>query len=238
MFQKFDYTGGRTFVVGDIHGEFELLEKELTKVDFDLEEGDKLFSVGDLVDRGPQSHLAIDYLNESWFFAVRGNHEQMVIDAGGTHWHVANGGEWFNKLEPEVKALFVREFQQLPLMIEFVSPSGRRIGICHASFPPTVQNGNTFETDWNEAEKWCAKTDWRFDENEILWNRYQIGRAKKHYPRLHKVGPNALREFNIANIDHVYFGHTPIKEPFTIGNCTWLDTGAFATGNLTVVEVK
>lgn len=235
MFRKIEFGEGRVFVVGDIHGEFDLLEKGLRNLGFHYAR-DNLLSVGDLVDRGPKSHLAVDYLREPWFHAVRGNHEQMTIDAGGTYWHCQNGGEWFAKLSVEDKRKTVTAFNALPLAIEALCPSGRRVGVCHASFPATRRVDNVFLTDWNDVEQamkistYCADVD-------VLWDREQIGRAKKHFRRLHKVSENALREFHVEGIDHVYFGHTPLKETLTIGNCTWLDTGAFATGNLTILEV-
>ena len=45
---------GRDFVVGDVHGHFDTLERLLEAVDFDAS-ADRLFSVGDLVNRGPAS---------------------------------------------------------------------------------------------------------------------------------------------------------------------------------------
>ena len=42
---------GRDFVVGDVHGCFRTLEQALGQVGFDRER-DRLFSVGDLVNRG------------------------------------------------------------------------------------------------------------------------------------------------------------------------------------------
>lgn len=237
MFQKFDYNGGRTFVVGDIHGEFDLLMQKLAELRFDIE-NDHLFSVGDLVDRGPQSADALYYLEQPWFHAVRGNHEQMVIDAGGTSWHVGNGGQWFNDLpEDGTRRKYVLAFNELPYFIEFISPSGRKIGVVHAAVPPYKQVDNAFLTDWDKKVEMLRAGDWGGDK-EVIWDRWQVGRAKKHYPRLHKVGDNVLREFNVENIDHVYLGHTPMKEPLNVGNMTWLDTGAFATGKLTVIEVE
>ena len=44
---------GRDFVVGDLHGMFSHLEALLNEVAFD-ESADRLFSVGDLIDRGPE----------------------------------------------------------------------------------------------------------------------------------------------------------------------------------------
>jgi len=68
-------TTGRDFVVGDIHGMFPALEELLASVEFDGDR-DRLFSVGDLVDRGPLSKHAPDWLAHPWFIACRGNHEQ------------------------------------------------------------------------------------------------------------------------------------------------------------------
>ena len=70
---------GRDFVVGDIHGAFDILMKALEAVGFNPKT-DRLFSVGDLVDRGNYSQLALEFLSEPWVFAVRGNHEQMLLD--------------------------------------------------------------------------------------------------------------------------------------------------------------
>lgn len=223
----------RVFVVGDIHGEFQLLEQELNKLDFNFKQ-DVLLSVGDLVDRGPESYRALEFLAQPWFYAVCDNHEQMVIDAAGTDWHYMNGGEWFRDLNEPDKRLFIECFKQLPLLIEALLPDGRRIGVAHASLPGK-QMQNSFETDWNNLDYIFSAADYRGDIRDVQWDRYQIGRAKK-YRVMPYVNEGRMREFNVANIDHVYFGHTPLKESFTFGNCTWLDTGAFATGNLTIVE--
>ena len=72
-------TRGRDFVVGDLHGCFDYLRVMLEHIQFDRVT-DRLFCVGDLVDRGPQSEEAIDWIAKPWFHAVRGNHEQMAID--------------------------------------------------------------------------------------------------------------------------------------------------------------
>lgn len=52
---------GRDFVVGDIHGCFGKLTDNLKQLNFNFDI-DRLFCTGDLVDRGPESHLALDWL--------------------------------------------------------------------------------------------------------------------------------------------------------------------------------
>ena len=60
---------GRDFVVGDIHGCFSGLEAALDNVGFDVQI-DRLFAVGDLIDRGRESARVIDFLKSPWFFSV------------------------------------------------------------------------------------------------------------------------------------------------------------------------
>ena len=54
---------GRDFICSDIHGHFTLLEEHLSNIDFDTSK-DRLFCLGDLIDRGDESASFIDYLNK------------------------------------------------------------------------------------------------------------------------------------------------------------------------------
>jgi serine/threonine protein phosphatase 1 len=65
---------GRDFVCGDIHGCFDELECELKNNHFN-ESCDRIFCVGDLIDRGPRSKDALEYYQKDWFRTVKGNHE-------------------------------------------------------------------------------------------------------------------------------------------------------------------
>jgi serine/threonine protein phosphatase 1 len=68
---------GRDFVIGDLHGCLDQLQDKLNSASFEPERGDRLFAVGDLVDRGPDSLGCLKLLQEPWFFSVLGNHDQM-----------------------------------------------------------------------------------------------------------------------------------------------------------------
>ena len=73
-------TAGRDFVVGDVHGEFDTLEAMLASVGF-RPGRDRLFALGDLVDRGPRSADALAWMENGQIeLSVRGNHEQMLLD--------------------------------------------------------------------------------------------------------------------------------------------------------------
>lgn len=76
----------RTIVIGDIHGCYQELLKLLEKVKFNKNE-DRLISLGDLMDRGKYSYEVFDFFRqlknekEDRCVIIRGNHEQMMIDA-------------------------------------------------------------------------------------------------------------------------------------------------------------
>lgn len=77
---------GRDFVVGDLHGQRPLLEARLAAVGFDPRI-DRVFSVGDLIDRGPDSLETLALIEEPWFHAVLGNHELMLLHFLGMFEH-------------------------------------------------------------------------------------------------------------------------------------------------------
>ncbi|WP_090265874.1 metallophosphoesterase [Pseudomonas panipatensis] len=71
-------SGRRVFVVGDIHGAFDLVYEALDLIHFNKSK-DLLISVGDLIDRGEQSERILELLSQPYFFAVRGNNEHLLL---------------------------------------------------------------------------------------------------------------------------------------------------------------
>ncbi|MDA8152336.1 MAG: metallophosphoesterase [Acidithiobacillus sp.] len=71
-------TAGRDFIVGDLHGCRAMLDGLLEHVVFDVQK-DRLFSTGDLVDRGPDSEGCLALLEQPWFYPVLGNHDAMLM---------------------------------------------------------------------------------------------------------------------------------------------------------------
>ncbi|WP_204314339.1 metallophosphoesterase, partial [Klebsiella aerogenes] len=79
MYQRINGSDWRNiWLMGDLHGCFALLMGRLRQLRFDPW-ADLLISVGDLIDRGPQSADCLGLLRCRWFRAVRGNHEQMAL---------------------------------------------------------------------------------------------------------------------------------------------------------------
>lgn len=205
---------GRMFVCGDIHGCVEHLMAALAAVDFNFAT-DKLYALGDLVDRGPDSAGAMALLDEPWFESIQGNHEVLMIEAayGNGDMHVCNGGGWFAMLPPAERERLAKRAEALPVAMTVTTPGGRKIGLVHADLPGT---------DWDE---FMARIETPAVRDYAQWTRERVRRAQREL-----LEP-------IRGVDHVYFGHTPVKSPLHAANMSWIDTGCFATGIITVEEL-
>ncbi len=199
---------GRDFVVGDIHGMFFELATLLQQVAFDTRK-DRIIAVGDLIDRGPRSELALEYLAKPWFFSVMGNHEQMLLSAqtNPADWHEwieRNGGQWWRNLAETSRRQFLTLVPMLPIALEVPTANGL-IGIVHADVPQPLS--------WPEFTR-ALSTD-SLVVLESLWSRKRLLQQHR-YDRLASV----------AGIDAVICGHTPVQTVSHFGNFYYVDTGA------------
>ncbi|KXV03627.1 metallophosphoesterase [Caballeronia megalochromosomata] len=203
---------GRDFVVGDLHGCVDALRYLLREIGFDGAR-DRLFSVGDLVDRGTDSLAAIDLIDKPWFYPVLGNHEDALISvATGTmrrqSWY-AIGGAWAETVPDDQLAALATRLATLPL-VRIVGEGERRFNVLHAEF-----FGNDAELDAGDFHE-----DVR---NQILWGR---GLALGHADPQQQLG-----------LSPTYCGHTPTRAVKQIGSQIYIDTCAFAPeGRLTIVQ--
>ena len=74
------HPNGRLVIIGDVHGMRKSLEALLEKVGFD-ESRDHLILAGDLVNKGPDSAGVVDIAIKLGASAVRGNHDNAVLNA-------------------------------------------------------------------------------------------------------------------------------------------------------------
>ena len=135
---------GRDLVVGDLHGHRSLLEVALTSIQFDPSR-DRVFSVGDLIDRGPESLATLSLIEQPWFHAVLGNHELMLLNflhCYGSRRHsrkaYASGvGEWIGEAlarhRRTVEGL-VERTARLPLVIRVEGDVP--FNVTHSDLPP------------------------------------------------------------------------------------------------------
>lgn len=202
-------TVGTDYAVGDIHGCYSKLEEAMAPF-FDRTK-DRLFSVGDLVDRGPENERAEEFLAFPWFHAVKGNHDDMA-----ERWpegnmqrdcYSLNGGAWNIARTPAEQRETAAAMSTLPLAIEVETAAGL-IGIVHAECPPM---------EWGQfrallqAFGELSRKDQRAVEEHVMWCRDRITEKNiKH----------------VQGIRAVICGHTPVRQPVLLGNVHYIDTGA------------
>ena len=210
-------TTGTDYFVGDIHGCYEQLMEALEKIKFNPDV-DRLISVGDLVNRGPDSVKCLNLLKETWFHAVFGNHEDMMIKSFRHEWstynYVQNGGKWFFHLPyEEQEQLVLLADAKMALVIEVETDIGI-IGVIHANAPD----------DWQKYHRLNNDKDF-FDDNlveDTIWGRRRI------------YGNQSGR---VKGIDYVVVGHTPVEDVTVLENIVYIDTGAVYDGSLTILSV-
>lgn len=205
---------GSDWVCGDLHGEYTLLEKALGEAGFDPGR-DRLFCTGDLIDRGPESERAADFLAQSWFYSVRGNHDDFLLhhDDPQTRllWYV-NGGRWWERTAPALRDRMISAFRQLPLAITIETRPGPT-GILHADVPAGESWGSFVAKVAVEEQ---AAVEY------ALWGRSRWERRDRS---------------GVPGLDRLFCGHTVVgPEIVTLGNVTFMDTGAAFFGTLALLR--
>jgi len=205
-------TLGRDFFVGDIHGKYNELMAELNQQDFDFDV-DRLFSVGDIIDRGEDSEKCLELLNQAWFFAVKGNHEHMLLNCldSPEQWpfFYSVGGLWAKKWQqqPEILVKFAKLINHtMPLALSLDTQFGV-VGVSHAS---AVKN-------WHTVQQGEVGVD---DIETLLWKRTDY---------------NAQLP-TIENVFLTIHGHNAVEAPTKLNNQIWLDTYKMA-GRLSVISL-
>lgn len=214
---------GRDFAVGDIHGHFTRLQEALDAACFNPT-CDRLFSVGDLVDRGPECRDALDWLAKPWFHPVRGNHDDYVcrFDTCDVDNWVYNGGAWFAGLAFDEQNEFAAQFRELPIGIEVETAHGL-IGLLHADcvFDSWDELKHELSQATNQRRKLVMNT--------CMWSRTRIEQSD---------------ERPVHGLRALVVGHTPLAFPIVLGNVYHIDTtgwrpqdgGYFTLLNLETLE--
>lgn len=211
---------GRDFAVGDIHGAFSALQRALDFIAFDPA-ADRLFSIGDLVDRGPESHEVLCWLDKPWFHAICGNHDFMAWrralgDPFPDVDHRRHGGGWLDELSATEQQRIGQRLAALPIALEVETQAGL-IGLVHAD---------------------CPSDDW-LDMHEMDMGRI----AQVNSPAGQCLWSTARYEYRyngvVKNVRAVVHGHLTIPSMVTLGNAYFIDTGGWrTTGHFTFLGLQ
>lgn len=219
----------RIYVIGDIHGRADLLDRMIDLISCDVEAGPKserlTVTIGDYVDRGPNSCGVLDRLSEnpfpSDFIALKGNHEALVEDflrepTTAAQWRQLGGLETLHSYGVDVGPLMRgRDYRETAAAFDAALPAA------HAAFLTSLK------TCWTNCDYFLCHAGIRPGvplpqqrEHDLLWIRDPFLGSTADFGKI------------------VIHGHTPVEEPEVRPNRINIDTGAFMTGRLTCAVLE
>jgi serine/threonine protein phosphatase 1 len=214
------------YAVGDIHGELELLEELLDRLE--LAAGDRLVFLGDYVDRGADSSAVVERLlalreRHDCVFLL-GNHESMFLDFLGWRDERYFGGD------------------------AFLANGGDRTLASYGYFD-AQRRGEGFALPDAHREFFESCALWHRDGDYLFVHAglaQDLLRSRDLRYALHRSRPeDLLWNRTTGDLPHdlgvtIVYGHTPRadfevrwNEPFSIG----IDTGAVYGGPLTAIRL-
>lgn len=241
---------GRDFIVADLHGCLDLLQEQMSRIGFDPAK-DRLFSVGDLVDRGPDSMGCLRLLREPWFHAIVGNHEDMLLcylGKRGSTYHSApdfirNGGRWVHSLDDAGRTELNGDLLHRVLALPYVITVGEGTDTFHVTHAE-LMTGDPEENYWlalskspNEYPVNRILTDAMLSEealsdmvNALTWGRRLITKVKAKESREIKTPAGKLlvsQQPMHPGLSLTYVGHTVLKQMVLHESHLFIDRGAF-----------
>lgn len=222
-------SGTRAYVVGDIHGRADLLGSLLDRIDVDLHENPvgqpiEIF-LGDYVDRGPNSRGVIEQLigrkriGETIF--LKGNHETFIPaflkepkmlsewrNFGGLETLLSYGIKPSLRMEPA---------EQLQLSAAFERALPKTHWLFLNSLPIAFICGDYY---FVHAGVRPGIPLGEQHEEDLLWIRDDFLLCEEDFGKI------------------VVHGHSPVKAPDIRPNRINIDTGAYATGQLTCLVLE
>ena len=221
--------GVRIYAIGDIHGRADLLEQMLSRIDADRIKNPVPHSIevflGDYIDRGPASRQVLDQL-------VARNHAQQTVFIKGNHEAFMTD---FVTNPPSLDA-----WQRLggleTLMSYGITPSINADAVTQsrlaAAFNQALPESHRRFLDKLQLSFTCG--DFFFvhagirpgiplamqNEKDLLWIRHEFLLCEEDFSKI------------------IVHGHTPVQKLDIRSNRINIDTGAYATGQLTCLILE
>jgi serine/threonine protein phosphatase 1 len=221
--------GLRIYAVSDIHGRADLLQDVFAAIDHHRARTKPIRSLqlflGDYIDRGPASRQTIDLLiersrrHDSIF--LKGNHEAFLFevlqdpgrlgawkDYGGIQTLMSYG------LAPSVKPDSDEQRELVKALLDVMPDSHRRF---YARLRPSFACGDFFFVHAGVRPGIPLRKQ---REEDLLWIRDEFLQSDEDFGKF------------------VVHGHTPVSKPDVRPNRINIDTGAYATGILTLLTIQ
>ena len=221
--------GVRIYAISDIHGCAHLLEQMLRVIDADVARSRPYRAIevfmGDYIDRGPDSRSTIDLLirraKRGNAVFLKGNHEAFLaevfrapsrlpdwLQVGGLQTLMSYGLSPTHNPPDEEQHELVRELAAAMPAQHREFFSRLRLTFTCGDFF-FVHAGVRPDTPLSEQR-----------ETDLLWIRDEFLQSKKNFGK------------------YVVHGHTPVRSAEILPNRANIDTGAYATGNLTLLYIQ
>ncbi len=222
--------GHRAYVVGDVHGRLDLLEKLLGRIHSELQRHPAakttLIFVGDLIDRGPSSAQVLERLRTYKRSAVEtvfllGNHEEVLLRILGGDAALIGKWRWFGGAE------CLESYGVDPEVLQNASHNEALARVRRAIPKEHVRFIESFSDSCQFGDYLCVHAGIRpgiaIDEQTQADMRW-------------------IREpFLLDERDHgfvIVHGHTITSEVEQLPNRVGIDTGAYRTGVLTALAIE
>ena len=219
--------GTRIYAIGDIHGRLDLLESVLKRIDKDMNEHPASNTIriflGDYIDRGPDSKRVIDRLASMNHPTVclMGNHEAFLREFLRSPdvlavWRHCGGLDTLRSygLRPKIET-DGQDQRELASELERILPSSHREFL--GGLKQYFICGDFFFVHAGVRPGICLTKQ---SEDDLLWIREDFLFSEEHFGKV------------------VVHGHTPVLEPDIRPNRINIDTGAYATGQLTCLVLE
>lgn len=216
------------YAVTDLHGRYDLYEQ----IKAFLKPEDTVYFLGDAADRGPDGwKLITALLEDPQFIYIKGNHEQMLVDAMREYkyfegmsqdWAIgnlaSNGGmetlyTWAAETREDYS--YIGKLNRLPYYAEYRNKDGYLIWLSHSGYPPFINAHSGVNVVPERLALWdrdhCWVPTWGEDDQDMII-------VHGHTP-----------------IPYFFEGYTDVEiEPGALWYCedhkVCLDTGAWASG--------
>jgi len=209
----------KTYVIGDIHGEYDKLEKvlELSKFDYD---NDLLIGLGDIVDRGANWIKCVDILLKiKNRIDIRGNHDAVFLH------YIKTGMNMFRGMYGS--GITIHQYEELDFKLPYEKFFFEQI-------PYYVDEQKRCFVHGGFDRKYKIEDN---QEDTLYWDRDLLEKSLSC-----SKGEN-LKILN--DFKEVYIGHTPTitydkrdTKPTFSGGLVWnLDTGSGKGGLLTIMNI-
>jgi len=217
----------RLYVIGDIHGRLDLLDGVIAAIKRDVEEhgpGALTVTLGDYIDRGPASRAVLDRLVANPFptpyVALKGNHEALLEafladPTVGQHWRTLGGLETLHSYGVAVSGLMMgKNYEAAADQLRAAMPAE------HTDFLQSLKISHSHGKYFlcHAGVRPGVPLERQSDE-DLLWIRDEFLRSRMNFGKI------------------IVHGHTPVEAPEVLPNRINIDTGAFATGQLTCVAL-